>query len=60
MSFSIIILLNKNLILINKIIKHNYVHDLYCKIKYLNLYLSLSFVNDFVFVFIDINSSQCI
>jgi len=38
------------LILINKLIKQNRVNNLYCTIKYLNLYLSFNFYN-FVFIY---------
>ena len=38
------------LILINKFIKQNRVNDLYCAIKYLDLYLSLNFYN-FIFIY---------
>ena len=31
------------IILTNKIMKHNWTNDLYCEIKYLNLYLFLNF-----------------
>jgi hypothetical protein len=37
-------LLNKILILKNKIIKYNQVHDLYFKIRYLHPHLSLNFL----------------
>jgi hypothetical protein len=38
------------LILINKFIKHNWVNDSGCDIKYLNLYLSLIFLVLFLFI----------
>jgi hypothetical protein len=40
---SIIVWLNKKFILRNKFIRHNWVHDACCEIKYLDLYLSLNF-----------------
>jgi hypothetical protein len=38
------------LILINKFIKQNRINDIYCAIKYLDLYLSFNFCN-FVFIY---------
>jgi hypothetical protein len=43
MSISNIILLNKNLIQINRVIEYNHVNDPCCEIKYLNLHMSLVF-----------------
>ena len=48
-SINIIVWLNRNLILINKIIKHNQVKSMCCGIKYLYLYI---FINFSVFFFI--------
>jgi hypothetical protein len=41
----IIVWLNNMIILINKISKHNCVDVTSCEIKYLNLYVSLDFLN---------------
>ena len=38
------------MILIQKFIKHNYLNDLYCNIKYLDLHLSLNFPILFLFI----------
>jgi hypothetical protein len=48
MFISNIILLNKNLIQINRVIEYNHVNDPCCEIKYLDLYMSLVF---FKFIF---------
>ena len=38
------------LVLINKFIKYNQVNDLCCDFKYLDLHLSLNFLNMFLFI----------
>jgi len=66
-SFSIIVWLNKKIILINKFHEYNRESILSCKIKYLDLYLSLDF-SCFIFtyclwsfyLFINTHSSQYI
>jgi hypothetical protein len=49
-SISIIVWLNKKIILINKFSKHNRVYVLSYEIKYLNLYLSINFSNLFLII----------
>ena len=62
-SISIIIWLNKKIILINKFSKHNHVNVPSCEIKYLDLHMSFIFSNFifsyflWFFLFINTNSS---
>ena len=48
-SIYIIVCLNKNIILTNKVIKHNRVKHPCSEVKYLDLYMSINF---FIFIYI--------
>jgi hypothetical protein len=45
---------------VNKVVKHNHVKDPSSEAEYLNLYLTLNFVNFNFYLFINMYSSQLI